>query len=271
LTAHAAQGVDDMKWIFSTVRAFYQNHNRWLPAIGFLIASATFLAHDYFREEANELADSLTRAQDTFKIREEMSSRDRSLMDIQEKVNRLYDQITPSNDIKKTKAKLKTVRYYAINYDLYAEDQLGAESLLSNVRDLRRRLPRDAAFENDIEPVDAALKARSKLIDELHGAVFYNTVLNEQQILRLIGEVSAQRVRMKVVAAQQQHVQDFEVPLAVANLAGDTFFVAEKNRIQAEFVRDFWKTASIWFYAAGFILGFGGRLLGIPTEGGGAP
>src|SRR6266446_971643 len=119
--------------------AFYEKHKASLAIVGILIVFATFIAHDYFREDAKDLADAIGRAKDAIEIRREIASQDKVLEDLHEKVNRLYNQATPSNAIKKTEIELKAIGFWAISYDFYAGFQVRDQRLLEDVKDLRRR------------------------------------------------------------------------------------------------------------------------------------
>lgn len=260
------------RWIFGIVRAFYDRYKRPLPIIGGLIVAGTFVTHDYFREDAKDLADSLGRAKDAFEFRREISSQDQTLQELREKVNRLYDQLTPSDAIKKTNDEQKTIRFFAILFDQYATNQVGDRSLLENIRDLRSRLPRDAVFHYKVEPVEMALKKRGDLIDDLRGNLFVNTALNLDRIVELQGQLDKQRLPMEVFpesilklvpSARDHNTYNADAHLAVEWLAIDTFSVANELSKRADATSDFWKIASIWLYSLGFILGLGGQLVGV--------
>jgi len=256
--------MDQRRWIPKEVPAFYEKHKRSLPIVGGLIVFATFMAHDYFREDAKDLADSIARAKDAFQVRQEISSQDHTLEDLHEKVNRLYHQLTPSDAIKKTEAVQKAVVFYAGFYDLYAGNHVGNQRLLENIKDLRRRLPSDAVFDYKVEPIGAALKTREQLIGKLHGALFVVTALNEDQILGLIGQLQNQKLPMKLLPSAP--ARDIDVDLALEWLATDTFFEADRLSTRADKISNFWRIASLWFYAAGFVLGLGGKLVGVNAE-----
>jgi hypothetical protein len=149
--------MDLRKYVPASVPAFYLTYKIELPIICLVIVAATFMAHDYFREDAKDLADSLHRANDIFQMREEVHSEDMRIGQILNLVEQVNKVVVPTNAIKKTADEEKFINFFRVTFDADETAQLSDERQLKNVKDLLERMPYDADLKDEMEKVEKAL------------------------------------------------------------------------------------------------------------------
>jgi hypothetical protein len=242
------------------VPAFFLRYRRLLPVIGLAIVFSTFVVHDYYREDAKDLADSLNRAEQIFKIRQEVHSQDQVTSEIAHDVRQLYEKYLPSlHAIKKTSEEMDYLHLFRIVFDQDEATQMSDQRLVGMVKDLNDKLPFDAESSHELEELQTALGERGSLLRDLQSYLYYNTAVEPNKIARLETQLDHQKIQGKFFSLSDGEAVD--IPLAVGLFADRIFLRATQESEMAESRSRSLKKLSIFLYTAGFLLTLVGRFL----------
>lgn len=235
---------------------FLRRHRRWFPFLGSIVLLGTFLVNDALRNESKDLADSVSRAETSFAVRQEMqgivdhlNKDDGTLREIQGAVEK-NTQIDPN----KNRPLWDVSEELDERYPTYYRHM----STFDNILNLLEKLPYDRPLDEQRWILKRRLSHLDELLSDLRKRRYYLNYGYVDEASQMLPKIKADRdIENTEVSSDKLNT------IAAVDAFGEEVF--KRARIvqsKADERSTLWKYLSYALYPFGVVLGLLGKRYG---------
>jgi hypothetical protein len=233
-----------------------RRHRRWFPFVGAILLLGTFLVNDALRNESNDLADSLSRAETSFAVREEiqgivdhLNKDDGTLRDILGAVSK-STQINPSKNRPLWDVSEELNERYPTYYRHI--------STFDNILNLLEKLPYDHQLDEQRWILKRRLNHLDELLSDLQKRRYYLDSGYVDEASQMLPKIKADRD----IENAEVDSDKLNTIAAVDAFGEEVFRRARIVQSKADERSTLWKHLSYALYPFGVVLGLLGKLYG---------
>jgi hypothetical protein len=228
------------------IRNFIRDHDKWIASIGATIILATFVAHDYIREQAQLSKDSIAEAKANL---DRVAEKDEIESEENKSAQRSILSDRPASSLPLDE-QLKLVVLVHRNLSEIRADLIVLQGWTK--LDIEKQYSEEVIqAERDLEALE---KTYYGIMSILHGDITRKVTPEEQSnLIRVLSSF---------------WVGEIGLVNRYAELTREMFYQTDEAKKKAEAQLSFWKNASIWLFILGWMISFLGLVCGRKNAGG---